>query len=151
MISVCGKVRNVIDNDERFVQNIVFSDEAAFHVCRHVRCHNVQIRVVENPHAYIESERNTPKVNVWCVLMYDKEINPFFFVEKTVTLINYLDMLECMHRHTFQKESSSNKTALLHIMPTLFVRFWMERSPSSELAGVQVTPNGHHGPWIYNH
>jgi hypothetical protein len=41
-----------------------------------------------------EHERDSPKVNVWCDLMHDRIISPFFFAEKTVTANVYLDMLE---------------------------------------------------------
>ncbi|CAJ0942841.1 unnamed protein product, partial [Ranitomeya imitator] len=53
-----------IDNDSRFLQKIVFSDEATFHICGHVHRHNFRIWAPEHPHAYIEYERNTPKVNM---------------------------------------------------------------------------------------
>jgi len=34
------------------------------------------------------------KVNVWCGPLYDRVIGPFFFSEKTVTGVIYLDLLE---------------------------------------------------------
>ena len=43
---------------------------------------------------YLEIERNCPKVNVWCGLMCDRVVGPFFFKEPTVKAANYLDMLE---------------------------------------------------------
>ena len=41
-----------------------------------------------------QQERDSPKVNVWCGLMKDCVIGPFFFAEPTVTARTYLDMLE---------------------------------------------------------
>ncbi|GBM61814.1 hypothetical protein AVEN_80455-1 [Araneus ventricosus] len=72
----------------------VLDDEATFHVCGHVHRHNVRVWAAENPRAYVEYERNTPKVNVWCALMHDKVIGPFFFAELTVRSNIYLDMLQ---------------------------------------------------------
>ena len=48
----------------------------------------------ENPHEYREAERDSPKINVWCGLMHNRDIEPFFFTEKTVSSVVYLDMLE---------------------------------------------------------
>ena len=61
-----------IDNAEQFLRKIVFSDEATFRVCGHVHHYKVSIWASENPHAYMEHERNTPKVNVWCAVMHDR-------------------------------------------------------------------------------
>jgi hypothetical protein len=41
-----------------------------------------------------EYVRGSPKVNVWCGLLYDRVIGPFFFSESTVTGVVYLDLLE---------------------------------------------------------
>ena len=46
----------------------------------------------ENPHITREIERDSPKVNVWCGLLCNKVIGPFFF-EKTITADIYLDTL----------------------------------------------------------
>ncbi|GBM98716.1 hypothetical protein AVEN_117122-1 [Araneus ventricosus] len=78
-------------NDERFLRKIVFRDEATFHVCGQVHRHNVRVWAAENPRVYVEYERNTPKVNVWCALMHDKVIGPFFFAEPSNI---YLHMLQ---------------------------------------------------------
>ncbi|PNF32015.1 hypothetical protein B7P43_G06576 [Cryptotermes secundus] len=48
----------------------------------------------ENPHEYGKMARHSPKVNVWCALMHDRVIGPFFFAEQTVTSVIYLDMLQ---------------------------------------------------------
>lgn len=59
-----------------------------------VNRHNCKIWGSENPHEYQEMERDSPKVNVWCALSYTEVIEPFFFVEPTVTAVTYLDMLQ---------------------------------------------------------
>lgn len=83
-----------IENGDGFLRRILFCDEACFHVSGTVNRHNVRIWGSENPHHYLEIARDSPKVNVWCGLMHDRIIGPFFFAEKTVKSVNYLDMLE---------------------------------------------------------
>ncbi|GBM38287.1 hypothetical protein AVEN_17730-1 [Araneus ventricosus] len=48
----------------------------------------------ENPHAIYEHERDSPKVNVFCVVSSSNLFGPFFFIEKTVIGFVYLDMLQ---------------------------------------------------------
>ncbi|GBM38285.1 hypothetical protein AVEN_17728-1 [Araneus ventricosus] len=54
----------------------------------------VRIWGSKNPHAIYEHERNNPKVNVFCVVSSSNVFGPFFFAEKTVTGVVYLDMLQ---------------------------------------------------------
>ena len=83
-----------VEQDNLYLENICFSDEATFHVAGVVNRHNVRIWGTENPREYLEQERNSPKVNVWCGLLYNTVIGPFFFAEQTVTQYSYLEMLE---------------------------------------------------------
>lgn len=88
---------NVLDRlelNENYLKRICFSDEATFHVCGKVNRHNCRIWGSENPRVVIEHERDSPKVNVWCGLMHDRIIGPFFFAEANVNRWSYLDMLE---------------------------------------------------------
>ncbi|KFM62863.1 hypothetical protein X975_02641, partial [Stegodyphus mimosarum] len=72
----------------------MFSDEASFYLSGIVNRHNVRIWGSENLYEYREAQRVSPKVNVWGGLMHDRVTGPFFFTEKTVSLVLYLDMLE---------------------------------------------------------
>ncbi|KFM62835.1 hypothetical protein X975_24013, partial [Stegodyphus mimosarum] len=83
-----------IEDDAEFLKSIMFSDEASFHLSGIVNRHNVRIWGSENPHEYRETQRDSPKVNVWCGLMHDRVIGLFVFTEKTVLSVVYLDMLE---------------------------------------------------------
>ncbi|KFM73977.1 hypothetical protein X975_13500, partial [Stegodyphus mimosarum] len=83
-----------IEDDAEFLKRIMFSDEASFHLSGILNPHNVRIWGFENPHEYREAQRDSPKVNVWCGLMRNRVIAPFFFTEKTVSSVVYLDMLE---------------------------------------------------------
>lgn len=83
-----------IDDDNNFLNKVAFSDESTFHVCGKVNTHNVRIWGSTNPHMVREVIRDSPKVNVWCCVMVDRIIGPFFFAEQTVNATTYKDMLE---------------------------------------------------------
>ncbi|KFM75855.1 Transposable element Tcb1 transposase, partial [Stegodyphus mimosarum] len=83
-----------IEDDAEFPKRIMFSGEASFHLFGISNRHNVRICGFENPHECREAQRDSPKVNVWCGLMHDRVTGAFFFTEKTVSSVVYLDMLE---------------------------------------------------------
>lgn len=83
-----------IDDDENYLDNILFSDEATFHISGCVNRHNCRIWGNQQPNEVFQYVRDTPKVNVWCGLMQDRIIGPFMFAENTITGTIYLDMLE---------------------------------------------------------
>ncbi|GBN11174.1 hypothetical protein AVEN_184729-1 [Araneus ventricosus] len=62
-------------------------------VCGMVNRHNVRIWGSENPHVSAQLQRDSPNVNVWCCLMHNKVIGPFFLAEKSITANDYLDLL----------------------------------------------------------
>ena len=75
-------------------KKVQFSDEATFHVSGAVNHRNVRIWGSENPHAYVEHQRDSPKVSVFCAISSQKVYSPFFFAVETVTGMTYLDMLQ---------------------------------------------------------
>ena len=83
-----------IDANNDYLNKVCFSDEATFHTSRNVKRHYVRIWGPENPHVVLQHVRDSPKVNVWCGLMHNKIIGPFFFNEPPTTATVYLDMLE---------------------------------------------------------
>ena len=82
-----------LNSDPGFLKRICFSGESAFHVSRLIYRHNSKIWGSENPHETYELERDSPKLIVWCGIMHDKIIGPFFFAEKSITAQIYLDLL----------------------------------------------------------
>jgi hypothetical protein len=54
-------------DDDDFLR-LVFSDEATFHLSGKVNRHNVRIWGTENPHATVQHERDSLKVNVFCAI-----------------------------------------------------------------------------------
>ena len=84
-----------LENDNSYLDNIVFLDEATFHFCSKINKHNCRLWGSENLHVIHEHERDMPKVNVWRGLTRNSVIGPFFFIEDTVTgHFVYLDMLQ---------------------------------------------------------
>ena len=86
---------NRLDSDPGFLKRVCFSDESMFHVFGLLNRHNLRIWGSENSHVTCDLERDSPRLNVWCGIMHDKIIGPFFFAEKlhVVTAQIYLDIL----------------------------------------------------------
>ena len=82
-----------LDSGPGFLKRVSFSDESTFHVSGLLNRHNLRIWGSENLHDTCELERNSPKLNVWCGMMHNKMIGPFFFAEKSTTAQIYLDVL----------------------------------------------------------
>lgn len=82
-----------ISEDETFLRRVCFSDEATFHVSGKLNKHNVRIWGSEHPHVTREIVRNSLKVNVWCGIMCNRIIGPFFFKETSISANVYLDLL----------------------------------------------------------
>ena len=81
---------NMEEND--FIR-LIFCYEATFHISGKVNVHNVCIWGTEQPHAQIEHQRDSSKVNVFCAVSCKKVHGPFFFTEASVTGDSFLDML----------------------------------------------------------
>lgn len=47
-----------IENEEQFLNRVIFSGEVSFHVSGHVHGHNVKIWADECPHVFIENEHD---------------------------------------------------------------------------------------------
>ena len=63
---------SVMEDDEDYLKRVMSTDEACFHASGKVNRHNMRIWGSKNPHVVIEHLRNSPKVNVWCGLLYDR-------------------------------------------------------------------------------
>ena len=82
-----------ISEDEAFLKQVCFNDEATFHVSEKLNKHNVGIWGSKKPHASRELQQDSPKVNVWCQIMCNRIIGPFSFNEASITADVYLDLL----------------------------------------------------------
>ena len=66
------KLLDEIATDDQYLKKISFSDEATFHLSGAVNRHNVSIWGTENPKENVETELNSPTVNIWCWISNDK-------------------------------------------------------------------------------
>jgi hypothetical protein len=85
---------HLIQDDERFLDSVIFNDESTFHVSGNVSTHNCRIWGSKNPRVFLEHVHDSPRVNVFCALSRQRAYGPFFFVETMITGIVYLDMLQ---------------------------------------------------------
>ena len=127
-----------ISEDEAFLKRVCFSDEVTFHVSEKLNKHNVRIWGSENPHATRELQRDSPKVNVWCRIMCNRIIGPFFFHEASIIADVYLDLLteyvapqliEFQPTIIFQQDGASPHWGL-HVREFLnetFLNRWIKR------------------------
>jgi len=89
----CEEMQLKMDEND-FVERLIFCNETTFHISGKVNVHNVRTWGTEQPHAQIEHQRDSPKVNLFCAVSREKEHGQFFFTEPTVTGDSFLDMLE---------------------------------------------------------
>ena len=86
-----------LDSNPGFLKRVCFSDESKFHVSGLLNRHNLRIWGSESLHDTCELGWDFPKLNVWCGIMHNKIISPFFFAEKSITAQIYLNVLtECV-------------------------------------------------------
>jgi hypothetical protein len=83
-----------VEADENYLRRWMFGDEVMFYVSGRVNRHNCKILGSENPHAIREIERGCAKVNFWCAFSCSEVFGPFFYAEKTMTAMIYLDTLQ---------------------------------------------------------
>jgi len=87
-------LQELMSSVDYFMEKVQFSDKATFQVSGTVNRHNSRIWGSENPHAYVEHQRDCPNVSVFCATSSQKVYGPFFCAQETVTGITYLDMLQ---------------------------------------------------------
>ena len=64
-LDFCLPLQELMISDYHFLEEVRFSGEETFHVSGAVFRLNVRIWESENPHAYAEHQRTSPKVNVF--------------------------------------------------------------------------------------
>ena len=146
----CTDVMARIEEDENYLNSILFSDEAYFYMDRSVLTSNIRIWSEQNPHAFSEHPLQPAKVMVWCGLTSSRILGPYFFHE-TLNEDNYLAMLRqkvipalrranVLNTITFQQDGAGPHTSnqVLHYLRARFPerliswrteRIWPPRSP----------------------
>ena len=80
--------------ENRFLKNIVFSDESTFMLNGTVNRHNCRYWSDENPHWMRETHTQYPeKVNVWAGIFGNRIIGPYL-IEYDLSVSQYLYLLE---------------------------------------------------------
>jgi hypothetical protein len=97
-LDFCLQLQDLMSSDDHCLEKVHFSDKATIHVSRAINRRNVRIWGSENPHAYVEHQRYSPKVNMFCAIFCQKVYGPFFFAEETVTDVTHLDMLQLANK-----------------------------------------------------
>jgi hypothetical protein len=74
----CTDVLKHLKEDSLFLDKIVFSDRATFHLSGKVNHHNLIICGSQNPHQIHKHVRDSPKVNVFCAVSRTQVYRSFF-------------------------------------------------------------------------
>ena len=80
--AMCDEFLQLHNEDDQFLLNVFWSDEATFHLTGRVNKHNCILWGYENPNNFTTVPRASPKVNVWVAMSSKKLIGPFFFLMK---------------------------------------------------------------------
>ena len=93
-IQMCEWFLEQIAEDDDFLLNVLFSDEANFYVNGEVNKQNLRYWSPENPHWFSgDKQQGAQRIMVWCGICNGQVIGPFFFSD-TVNGETYLKMLE---------------------------------------------------------
>ena len=79
-VTYCQWLRGQIEVNQNFLKSIMFSDEATFRSNGAVNRHNMHNYATENPHwVRVVQHQNHWSVNVWCGILNNRIIGPYFF------------------------------------------------------------------------
>jgi transposase len=125
--------------DDTFLNKLLFSDEAHFHLHGGVNKQDYRYWSNVNPHWFREEPLHSPRITVWAAIGREGVYGPFFFVNN-VTGANYLDMLQ--HRFLPEIQQLPNfaqlifmqdgapphwSTAVRNFLTVTFPNRWMGR------------------------
>lgn len=138
---------NFLD-DRDFLNQILFTDEATFTTNGVVSSQNCRYWATENPHWVINcKDQYSEKVNVWCGILGDRIIGPFFFNNSlnAERLVNFFDTelwdaienlpLNVRHDMFFQLDGASihNSRIVRQWLNEHFPMRWIGRNSPFEL------------------
>jgi hypothetical protein len=81
---MCSELLKLLNENPSFLNSIGFSDVCIVWLCGKVNVQNVCFWGIERPDSTRTIERDNPKVVVWCAVLHDRVIGPFFFHEPAV-------------------------------------------------------------------
>jgi Helix-turn-helix domain (DUF4817) len=99
----CQKLLNQCAADVNWLSNILFTDEAHFHLNGAVNTHNMRIWSCENPNEVIEQPLHSRKVTVFCGFCSKFITPPYFFEDDDDQTVTYqeTDTGECYRLSCF--------------------------------------------------
>ena len=79
----------------KLFENILWSDDAVFHISGFVNRHNCHYWAARDPGVTVEKMQNRPKVTVWCGMTAIRVIGPYL-LRDTINAERYRQMLEAV-------------------------------------------------------
>jgi hypothetical protein len=64
-LDFCLRLKDLMSSGDHFLEKVQFTDEATFRVSGAVNRRNARIWESEDPHTYVEHQRDSPKFNVF--------------------------------------------------------------------------------------
>ena len=114
----CRSFKNLICGNIVVLDQVIFTDEARFHLSGYVNSQNYRTWRTENPHNYTETPLHPQKIGVWCAISRRRIIGPLFFetsinAEAYQELIQqFIALLQVDERNCwFQQDSATAHTA----------------------------------------
>jgi hypothetical protein len=91
----CEIMMNKINQDDNFINHVLFSDESNVCLNGHVNRHNCRYWADRNPHwmEEVHTQRPQKKINAWCDIIGRNIIGPFF-IDGNLTSAKYLQLLQ---------------------------------------------------------
>ena len=122
-VSFAQLILDRVSLSPNFLERIMFSDEAVFHLEGGINTHNCSHWSRTNPHWMIEKSLNSPKVMVWAAIGVPGIIGPFF-IEENVSGETYLNLLT---ENFYPAFSSLPNAPELHFMQDGAPPHWSQR------------------------
>lgn len=98
-LEFCHRITELITQHPTFINNLLMSDEAHFHISGTVNKQNMRYWAPNNPCELHQRPLHDPKVTVWCAVSATKIIGPYFFENEagatvTVNSQRYRNMIQ---------------------------------------------------------
>ncbi|CAF5152417.1 unnamed protein product, partial [Rotaria sp. Silwood1] len=126
------------DDWPELFDNILWSDEAVFHVEGFVNRHNCHYWANKDPGMTIERMQSQPKILVWCGFTSTEFIGPYL-LRDTMNGERYLEMLESFVRPTISQWNNIDEPIFMHddapAHYTRTVRNWLDNHFPSKCIG----------------
>ena len=88
-VEMCNWFNNKMEEDENWINNVWFSDEAHFHLDGYVNSKNCVFGGAELPQEVLQQPLHSSKVTAWCAINSKTIIGPYWFEDdegRTVTI-----------------------------------------------------------------